>query len=78
MGYWLIGVEVGMLQKWHSKVGKIPSVNERFARRVMRGMNTPLHRLCMQVGTKSRGDDLDDMILSSFQYSIMLNRGLPT
>ena len=50
-------------------VGKVPSANERFARRVMRGMNTPLHRLSMEVGTKSMGDDLDGMLLSSFRTS---------
>jgi len=36
-----------------NRVGKLLSVNERFARRVMRGMNTPLHRL----RTKSMGED---------------------
>jgi len=45
-----------------NRVGKLPSVNERFARRVMREMNTPLHCLIMEVETKSVGDDLDDML----------------
>jgi len=49
-----------------NRVDKVPSVNERFARHVMRGMNTLLHRLIMEVGTKSMGDDLEDMLPSSF------------
>jgi len=52
-----------------NRVGKVPSVNERFARRVMRGMNTLRHPLIMEVGTKSMGDDLDDMLPSSFLTS---------